>query len=121
MSDTWMVLLYGDEGFWESATPEITDRIMAEHQAYAAACAEQGHKILGGEELNYSRHAITARRDDGGPVTVTEGPYSETAEFLGGYYVISTDDAQGLARLTGEMLLTDGGGAELRPVVVRES
>ena len=117
MTATWMVLLYGDEGFWESASQEVKDRIMEEHGAYATACAERGYKMIGGEELAFSSSAITARRDDGGPVTVTDGPYSETAEYLGGYYVFETDDPQGLAQLTGDMLLTDGGGAELRPVI----
>ena len=67
MTATWMVLLYGDEGFWTSASPEVKDRIMDEHRAYAAACAERGYKILGGEELEFSSSAITARRPDGGP------------------------------------------------------
>ncbi|MEZ0447649.1 YciI family protein [Cellulomonas sp. ICMP 17802] len=122
MSDTWMVLLYGDEDFWQNATPEITERVMAEHRGYAAACAEQGHKILGGEELGFSKNAVTVQRTDEGTLTVTDGPYVELAEQVGGYYVIETDDVQGLARLTGEhLLLSDGGGAELRPVVVHES
>ena len=117
MTATWMVLLYGDEEFWRSAPQEVQDRIMEEHSAYAAACAERGYKIVGGEELAFSSSAITARRVDGGSVTVTDGPFSETAEYLGGYYVVETDDPRGLAQLTGELLLTDGGGAELRPVV----
>jgi len=119
MAATWMVLLYGDEGFWESASPEVRDRVMGEHGAYAAACAERGYTILGGEELGFSSQAITARRSDGGPVEITDGPYAELSEHLGGYYVIETEDAAGLARLTGDLLLTDGGGAELRPVVLR--
>lgn len=120
MSATWMVLLYGDEGFWESASQEVKDRIMGEHQAYAQACAEQGFKMIGGEELDFSSKAVNVRRSEGGPVEVTDGPFSETAEYLGGYYVFETDDPHGLARLTGEMLVTDGGrgGAELRPVIL---
>ena len=118
MTATWIVLLYGDEKFWASATPELTDKIMSEHRAYAAACAERGYALLGGEQLAFSSTALTARWTDDGPVEITDGPYAETAEHLGGYYVVQTDDAQGLARLTGEFLLTGGsGGAELRPLV----
>lgn len=116
MADTWMVLLWGDEGFWENASPEVQERIMAEHQAYSDACDERGYKILGGEELGFSKNAVTVRAD-GGALAITDGPYVELAEHLGGYYVVETDDVQGLARLTGELLLTDGGGAELRPVI----
>jgi hypothetical protein len=118
MTAKWIVLLYGDEGFWSSATPEIKDQIMREHQAYTAACAERGYKLLGGEELDFSSRALSARRSDDGALRVTEGPYSETAEYLGGFYIVETDDARGLAELTGETLVTDGGGGvELRLVV----
>ena len=118
MTATWMVLLYGDEGFWESASQEVKDRIMGEHQAYAAACAEQGYTMLGGEELDFSSRALSARRSDAGAAQVTEGPYSETADYLGGFYLFETDDPRGLARLTNEILVTDGGGGvEVRPVV----
>jgi len=120
MTDRWMVLLWGDEGFWESATPDVQERIMGEHQAYSEACAERGYAILGGEELGFSKNAVTVRAQDG-ELAVTDGPFVELAEHLGGYYVIETDDVQGLARLTGELLLTDGGGAELRPVVVHDA
>ena len=120
MTATWMVLLYGDESIWEARTPGVTEQIMNEHRAYAQACAERGYKILGGEELELSSHAINVRHDQGGPVVVADGPYVETAEHLGGYYVIETDDPHGLALLTGEMLVTESaqGGAELRPVVL---
>ncbi|WP_426593532.1 YciI family protein [Cellulomonas sp. McL0617] len=118
MTATWMVLLYGDEGFWSSATPELKAQIMAEHGAYAAACAERGYKILGGEQLDFTASSLSARRSETGAVEVTEGPYTETAEFMGGYYAFETDDPRGLAQLTAEILVTDGGGGvELRRVI----
>lgn len=119
MSDRWMVMLWGDEAFWENASPEVRDRIMGEHEAYSTACDERGYKILGGDELGFSKSSVTVRAEDGA-LTVTDGPFVELAEHLGGYYIVETDDVQGLARLTGELLLTDGGGAELRPVIVRQ-
>ncbi|WP_028045592.1 YciI family protein [Cellulomonas sp. URHE0023] len=119
MAAKWMVLLYGNEGFWSSATQEIADRIMEEHRAYGAACAERGYTLLGGEELDFSSKAFSTRRSPGGAVQVTEGPYSETVEYLGGFYIVETDDPRGLAQLTGEILVTDGGGGvEIRPVVL---
>ena len=118
MTATWMVLLYSDEGFWSMATPEIKDQIRGEHRAYAAACSERGHKILGGSELGFSSKAYSTRRSDDGTIDITRGPYSETAEYLGGYYVVETDDPCGLARLTSDILVTDNeGGVEVRPVV----
>ena len=90
---------------------------MGEHGAFSEACEQRGYRILGGEELGFSKNALTVR--PGG--IVTEGPYVELAEHVGGYYVIETDDVRGLARLAGEHLLTDGGGIELRPVVVHDA
>ncbi len=120
MADRWMVLLWGDEALWQNATPETQERIMSEHRAYADACQERGYTILGGEELGFSTTAVTVRASAEG-LGVTDGPFVELAEQLGGYYVIETDDVQGLARLTGELLLSDGGAAELRPVVVHDA
>lgn len=117
MTDRWTVLLWGDEDFWANATPEIQERAMGEHGAFSEACEQRGYRILGGDELGLSKNAITVRADG----IITDGPYVELAEHLGGYYVIETDDVRGLARLAGEHLLTDGGGIELRPVVVHDA
>ena len=121
MTVRWTLLLWGDEDFWENASPEVQERVMGEHDAFSTACEERGYRILGGDELGLSKKAVTVQRPEGGDLTITEGPYIDLAEHLGGYYVIETDDAQGLARLAGEHLLTDGGGIELRPVVVHDA
>ena len=112
MSTTYVILLHGDERAWVDATPEQQADAMAKHDAFGAACAEAGHTIVGGEELAASAQAIVVR--PGGEVT--EGPYTETSEWVGGYYVVSTDDVQGLAALVAP-LLWDGEAAEIRPVV----
>ena len=117
MTDRWTVLLWGDEDFWENASPEVQERAMGEHGEFSEACEQRGYRILGGDELGLSKNAITVRADG----IITDGPYVELAEHLGGYYVIETDDVRGLARLAGEHLLTDGGGIELRPVVVHDA
>ena len=117
MTDRWTVLLWGDEDFWENASPEVQERAMGQHGAFSEACEQRGYRILGGDELGLSKNAITVRADG----LITEGPYVELAEHLGGYYVIETDDVAGLAQLTGKLLLTDGGGAELRPIVVHDA
>jgi hypothetical protein len=116
MTATWMVLLYGDKS-WATAPKEVQLKVKESHGAYAKACAERGYKITGAEELGLSSSAITARRPAGGALAVSNGPFAETIEYLGGYYRVETDDPQGLAQLTGELLLTHGGGAELRPVI----
>ena len=121
MTDRWTLLLWGDESVWENASPEFRERAMSEHGAFSEACEARGYRIVGGDELGFSKNAVTAERTEGGALTITEGPYVELAEHLGGYYVIETDDVQGMARLAGEHLLNVGGGIELRPVVVHDA
>ena len=94
MTDRWMVLLWGDEGFWENASPETQERVMGEHQAYSDACTERGYTILGGEELGFSKNALTVRPDG----IITEGPFAETVEQLGGFYLVTAPDRESVLK-----------------------
>ena len=114
MSQTWVVLLHGDEKAWETADEATRAAAYADHDAFSAACAERGHTIVGGHELVSSSRAVVVRNDADGPA-VTDGPYAETVEQLGGYYVVETDDVQDLARLV-VTVLWPGDVAEIRPV-----
>ncbi|MDC7123297.1 YciI family protein [Cellulomonas fimi] len=114
MAQTWVVLLHGDEKAWETADEATQAAAYADHDAFSTACAERGHTIVGGHELASSRRAVVVRNDAEGLV-VTDGPYTETVEQLGGYYVVETDDVQDLARLV-ETVLWPGDVAEIRPV-----
>jgi hypothetical protein len=111
----YAVLIPGDERVWESRTPEQRAATHAAHQKFVSALEERGHKITGGEELTHSRTARTLRRD-GDRITVTDGPYAETTEQLGGFYVVSTDDPDALVDLS-SILLEAEAAVEIRPCV----
>ena len=49
MTDRWTLLLWGDEDFWENASPQVQERAMGEHGAFSEACEQRGYRILGGD------------------------------------------------------------------------
>lgn len=111
----YIVLLPDDEAAWERATEEERSATYARHGEFARLLAERGHKITGGTELAPSREARTVRRR-GGEVVVTDGPFAETAEQLGGYYCVETDDLDDLLQVCA-ILATERGPVEVRPTV----
>jgi len=123
---TYLVLLYGDEKAWRTLDDEHLRQLDAQHAGFAAALAEGGHELLGGAQLAFTDESLSVRRSGEGPALpdglrhlgqrhdVVEGPYAETTEQLGGYYLVRTADVRGLAELVGNRL---GEGAELRPLV----
>jgi hypothetical protein len=110
----YLVLLYDDESnATEFGSPEF-DAEMAGYEAFGEL---GGDAIVGGEALLPSELSRTIRVS-GGRVSVTEGPYAETTEVLGGFYVLDVptlDDAIELAR---HIPATATGCAEIRPIEV---
>ncbi|WP_084965314.1 YciI family protein [Thermoactinospora rubra] len=108
----YALLIYGDESAWEQAGPEDAERAMKAHGDYTALLRER-NAYLGGEALQPSATALTVRKKDR-EVMVTDGPFAETVEHLGGYYEIAArdlDEAIELAKALPEDIV------EVRPVV----
>lgn len=76
-------------GKWERADAALRDRVTADFEAFAAAVAERG-KIVAGEALAHPRTARTVRPGVDRPVS--DGPFAETVEQLGGFYLIDAPD-----------------------------
>lgn len=112
----YFVLLagYGDMPDWDDLTPEQQEEGMAKHGAFDAACAERsGVELLGGEALGEGAMATTMRTR-GGEVTVTDGPFAEAAEQIGGYYLVDAPDLDTLIDLCRVLPAYD---IEIRPVL----
>ncbi|PFG32426.1 YciI family protein [Sanguibacter antarcticus] len=112
----YLVLIYGDEQQWEALTPEEQSANHAGHQTFTSAA---GPRIVGGEELEPSSTTTTLRRTSAGDVSVTDGPFLETKEVLGGYYAVEADDLDeviALARQLPELSMSHN-AVEIRPVV----
>jgi hypothetical protein len=112
----YLVLIYGDEQEWAIAGPGEQERIDAGHRRFAA---EAGAAVLGGEQLMPPATATSLRQGTADHPTVTDGPFLETKEVLGGFYVLEAADldaAIGLARLLPELGVSHS-GVEIRPLV----
>ncbi|HKC29709.1 MAG TPA: YciI family protein, partial [Jatrophihabitans sp.] len=85
----YLIMIYDNEASWENASPETASRILAEHQAFGERNSDA---VLGGNALQPTTTATTVRPDGGDGFTVTDGPFVETKEALGGYYLVEAAD-----------------------------
>lgn len=113
----YMYLIYGDEAAFGAEPPstEAWQEMLRRHGEFAAAVTAAGGAIHGGEALAPTLAATTVRPVPGGEALVTDGPFAETKEALGGYYVIDCadlDQALGFARI-----LPTTGCVEVRPII----
>ncbi len=109
----YTVLIYEDEAQYATATPEVFAEIHQAHDDFAGKVEELGGKILGGDALQPSGTATSLRR---GGSEVTDGPFAETKEVLGGFYLIEAPDLD-VALAIGKACPARFGGVEVRPVM----
>ncbi|GAA1898012.1 YciI family protein [Asanoa iriomotensis] len=113
----YMLLIFGDAIAWESMTAAERAALEASHASFRAAA---GSRLLGGEELaSASMSATTLRADADGGLVMIDGPFLETKEGLGGFYLVEAgdlDEVVALARMLPEVRAGHS-GVEIRPVV----
>jgi hypothetical protein len=113
----YLLTLWGDETGWADATPEQFAAVMAEYEEFDREATEAG-VMLGGEGLQDSQSATTISLR-GGKRLVTDGPFVETKEELGGYYLLEADDLDAAIELAARIPAARSGAVEVRPVVER--
>ena len=109
----YMILIYEDEAQYATATPEVLGEVMQAHNDFAAHVAERGAKLLGGAALQPTGTATSLRN---GGSQVTDGPFVETKEVLGGFYLVEAPDLD-VALAIGKACPARFGGVEVRPVM----
>ncbi len=105
-----LVLIYGDEEKWEALTPEEAEEVHTRHRAFAAVAAA---KLVTGAELAATQTATTVRVRDG-QTELTDGPFAETKEVLGGFYLLDCNDLEEAAELSSQLIEARTGAIELR-------
>ena len=85
---TYLVLLYAAEGDWEAADEATKAEYYRQHGDYDDRAADFGVQFLASEALQSVPTAVTLRRS-GETATLTDGPFAETAEQLGGFYLVT--------------------------------
>ncbi len=108
----YMLLIYGDEAAWEALPQSGKDAVFAQHHQFAERVAELGGTITGGGELQPTGTATTIRGD-----LVTDGPFLETHEAFGGFYIIEAEDMDQILAIAKHCPASPEGGVEIRPIV----
>jgi hypothetical protein len=110
----YLLLIYGDEHGFESATPEDMGKMMQEYADYTQWLRDSG-AFVAGEALQPTDHATTVRVRDGETMT-TDGPFAETKEQLGGFYLIEADDLDQAIAAAAKLPGSRHGSVEVRPI-----
>ncbi len=110
----YILLIYGNEAAMQAANKADVDQMMAAYGAYTEAMTKAG-VIVGGERLRPTGSASTVRVA-GGKTKVLDGPYAETKEQLGGYYMIDVPDLDAALSWAARCPGASHGVVEVRPI-----
>lgn len=113
----FLLLIYGNEQRWDAMS---ADEMRAHDAAHVAFAAAAGKRIINGEELESPSRARTLRRrHPARTAAATDGPFVETKEILGGYYLLEADNLEEVEALVALLpeVQADHSGVEIRPVV----
>ena len=111
----YLCLIYDDETMWGKMPKEQADAIMGEYFAFTDGIKKSGH-YLGGEALQPTQTATTVRVRNG-KISTTDGPFAETKEQLGGFYLIEARDLNDAIQVAARIPSARLGSVEVRPVV----
>ncbi|MCQ4085001.1 YciI family protein [Streptomyces sp. RB6PN25] len=110
----YLLLIYDDESAVAGIGQEQFDQLLKEHRSFG----ERNASVLrGGHALEPTTTATSIRKDSTGNVTVTDGPFAETKEALGGFYIVEAADLDE-AIAVAKQVPAPYGGVEVRPVRV---
>jgi hypothetical protein len=111
----YMLLIYGDEGARAQATKEQMGQMMSAYMAYTEAMKKAG-VYQSGNPLQGVATATTVRAPDG-KAKVLNGPYAESKEQLGGYYLIDAPDLDSALSWAARCPGAQHGAIEVRPIM----
>jgi hypothetical protein len=112
------LLLWGDESHWADMSEEESAAEMVRWEDYSAQLIAAG-AMVSGEGLQPSATSKTLRIENGERV-VTDGPYAETKEQLGGFYVIDVPSFDDALEWASKLPSVEHGSTEIRPVILYE-
>jgi hypothetical protein len=110
----YALLIYSNDTEWDTLSDDEKNAIYGEYFAISESAG-----VIGGQELQTADTATTVRVRDGQSLT-TDGPFPETKEALGGFFLFEADDLDAALELAARIPAARRGGAiEVRPVVER--
>ena len=111
----YLLLIYENEGVWRALPADERRRQIAGYDDVRRRAEAAGH-LVAADGLASVRAAKTIRRRNG-RVTTTDGPFADTKEHLGGFYLVECDEAEALA-YAADIPAAVSGSVEVRPVGV---
>jgi hypothetical protein len=111
----YMLLIYGDESGWDQVTEAEMAETMTAYNAFGAEVSQKG-LLVSGDALHPTRTATTVRVRDGKTMT-TDGPFAETKEALGGYYILNCKDLDEALAYAAKIPGAKVGSIEVRPIM----
>ena len=112
----YALLIYDDQNAWATMPEDERNQLYKEYFEFSSDLVARG-VMRGGEELQPTSSATTVTVDDG-KVLATDGPFAETKEQLGGFYIVECDDLdQAIEHAARIPSVRIGGRIEIRPVV----
>ncbi len=111
----YMLLIYDNEKMWTTMAETERNALMGEYFAFTQEM-EKSKKLVSGDALQPTSSATTLRVRDGKRLT-TDGPFAETKEQLGGYYLINAKDLDEALAVAAKIPSARFGSIEVRPVM----
>ncbi len=110
----YLCLIYSDETQWQKRAEADAKKMMSEYMEFTDGVRKSGH-YLGGNRLQPTQTASTVRIRNG-KLQATDGPFAETKEQLGGYYLIEAKDLNEAIIVAGKIPGARVGSIEVRPI-----
>jgi len=114
----YLLLIYGNETYVNKLPSGEQGKILEEYMDFTKSIAASGH-LRGGNELDLTSKATTVRVRNNERV-VTDGPFAETKEQLGGYYLVEAKDLKEAIGIAARIPSVRWGSIEIRPIVPHE-
>lgn len=111
----YLCLIYQDESLREKKPKAELDKIFAEYRGFTDDIKRNGN-FVGGNALQPTRTATTVRVRNGTMATI-DGPFAETKEQLGGYYLVDAKDLSEAVQLAARIPAARYGSVEVRPIM----
>ncbi|HEX9210453.1 MAG TPA: YciI family protein [Bradyrhizobium sp.] len=112
----YLLLIYRNEAKLTNMTPADRQAVTAEYGAYTQSIVQSGN-FKAGDGLQPTTTATTVRVREGKTLT-TDGPFAETREQLGGYYLVEAKDLDTAIALAARIPEAREGSIEVRPVMI---
>jgi hypothetical protein len=112
----YLLLIYEDESVEQNSSDADREKLYAAYNEFTEELRASG-KMLGCNALKGIETATTVRTK-GGETALTDGPFAETKEQLGGYYLIEVDDLDEACAIAAKIPAAATGSIEVRPIAV---